>query len=347
MAREWATSRTPPSTIAPISPWRLPVWAEMPPILETLATPWITRTSPCCARLCASNSAMRLTCARAPSIGLMRWRILRTVSAGPTMVRPGMVGLSTDAPMTPHGMPSSSMVSEMIPVASPSATRRSTAPCGGRGTAISLMFSAAMRPVSRLVSATFRSTPGAAASAAAHSTSISVGEKGAALDRSLDACPGVRCSVPLPFLRTIKGQSHDRSLCTHQPERAENLHHARRMRAALQRALRRRLERRAAQTGIRQDQSQQQDSRDRRQRGTGRQALYRHRVRCDPDVPRREDREVSAQGYGQEVRSPAVADDPAHRGGADVRAVDALQAVRADGQRLFHGAIYVGDKAPL
>src|SRR6516225_8333018 len=274
MAREWATSRTPPSTIAPISPWRLPVWAEMPPILETLATPWITRTSPCCARLCASNSAMRLTCARAPSIGLMRWRILRTVSAGPT----------------------------------------------------------AMRPVSRLVSATFRSTPGAAAFAAAHSTSISIGEKGAALDRALGACPGVRCSVPLPSLRTIKGQSHDRSLCTHQPERAENLHHARRMRAALQRALRRRLERRAVQTGIRQDQSQQQDSGDRRQRRTGRQALYRHRVRRDPHVPRREDWKVFAQGYGQEVRRPAVAADPAHRRGADVWAVDALQAVRAQRQ---------------
>src|SRR5262249_23571907 len=45
--------------------------AEMPPMFETSATPWITSTSPCCARLCASNSAMRLTCWRAPSIGLM------------------------------------------------------------------------------------------------------------------------------------------------------------------------------------------------------------------------------------------------------------------------------------
>src|SRR5215471_7840166 len=346
MAREWATSRTPPSTIAPISPWRLPVCAEMPPMLETLATPWITRTSPCCARLCASNSAMRLTCARAPSIGLMRWRILRTVSAGPTMVRPGMVGLSTDAPMTPHGMPSSSMVSEMIPVASPSATRRSTAPCGGRGTAISLMFSAAMRPVSRLVSATFRSAPGAAAFAALY---IHLSRRKRSGPRSVlgrlprSAVLGTVAVSP----HTIKGPSHDRSLCAHQPKRAENLHHARRMRATLQRALRRRLERRAVQTGIRQDQSQQQDSRDRRQRGTGRQALCRHRVRRDPHVPRRADRKVSAQGYGQEVRSPAVADDPGHRGGADVRAVDALQAVRAEGQRLFHGAIYVGDKAPL
>jgi hypothetical protein len=131
----------------------------MPPIFDTSATPWITSTSPLCARLCASNSAIRLTCWRAPSIGLMRWRMLRTVSAGPAMVRPEMVGLSTDAPMTPHGIPSSSIVSEMIPVASPSAIRRSIAPCGGRGTAINLMFSAAMRPVNRLFSATYTSAP--------------------------------------------------------------------------------------------------------------------------------------------------------------------------------------------
>ena len=29
-----AMSRTPPCTIAPTSPWRLPVWAEMPPMLQ-------------------------------------------------------------------------------------------------------------------------------------------------------------------------------------------------------------------------------------------------------------------------------------------------------------------------
>ena len=32
----------------------------------------------------------------------MRWRMLRTVSAGPAMVLPGIVGRSTDAPMTPR-----------------------------------------------------------------------------------------------------------------------------------------------------------------------------------------------------------------------------------------------------
>src|SRR5262245_17242526 len=142
-------SRTPPSTIAPTSPWRLPVCAEMPPMLEMLATPWITNTSPGCARLCASNSAILLTWSRAPCSGSMRCTMLRKVRAGPTMVLPGMVGRSTEAPITPHGMPSSSIVSEMMPVGSPSAIRRSTAPCGGRGTAIIRMCSAAIRPVSR------------------------------------------------------------------------------------------------------------------------------------------------------------------------------------------------------
>ena len=89
----------------------------------------------------------------------MRCRMLRTVSAGPTMVLPAIVGRSTDAPITPDGMPSSSMVSEMIPVGSPSAMKRSTTPCGARGTAISLIFSAAMRPVNRFVSATTGALP--------------------------------------------------------------------------------------------------------------------------------------------------------------------------------------------
>ena len=40
------------------------------------------------------------------------------------------------------------MVSEMTPVQSPSALKRSTTPAGGRGTSISLIFSRAMRPVS-------------------------------------------------------------------------------------------------------------------------------------------------------------------------------------------------------
>src|SRR6516164_3535491 len=123
-----------------------------------------------------------------------------------------------------------------------------------------------------------------------------------------------------------KANPHDRSLRAHQPQRAENLHHARGMRAALQGTFRRRLEGRAVQAGIWQDQPQQQDPRDRRSRWAGRQALYRDRVRRDPDLPRREDRKVSAQGRGQEIRRAAVADDSAHRGWADVRPMDPFQA---------------------
>ncbi len=79
----------------------------------------------------------------------MRCSTLRTVSAGPTMRVPGIVGRRMCAPTTPHGMPSSSITSDTMPVASPSARKPSITPCGGRGTCISLMFSRAMRPVRR------------------------------------------------------------------------------------------------------------------------------------------------------------------------------------------------------
>jgi DNA-3-methyladenine glycosylase II len=52
---------------ATASPCRLPVWAEMPPMFETPATPSITSTSPGSARLCASNSAILFTWSRAVS----------------------------------------------------------------------------------------------------------------------------------------------------------------------------------------------------------------------------------------------------------------------------------------
>ena len=113
------------------------------------ATPAITSTSPSSARLCASNSAMRLTWVLAAS-GSERWRILRTVSAGPTISLPGNVGLSTVAPITPSGTPSSSITSEIRLVHSPSARNRSTAPAGGFGVDCIRMRSAAIRPVSFL-----------------------------------------------------------------------------------------------------------------------------------------------------------------------------------------------------
>ena len=76
--------------------------------------------------------------------------MLRTVSAGPTIVLPGSVGLRTEAPITPAGMPSSSITSDTMPLGSPSAMKRSTMPAGGRGTDIMRICSAAMRPVSCL-----------------------------------------------------------------------------------------------------------------------------------------------------------------------------------------------------
>ena len=110
-------------------------------------TPEITSTSPSSARLCASNSAMRLTCVFAAS-GSERCLILRTVSAGPAISMPGSVGLSTVAPIVPSGTPSSSITSEIRLVHSPSARNRATAPAGGFGVDCIRMRSAAMRPVS-------------------------------------------------------------------------------------------------------------------------------------------------------------------------------------------------------
>jgi hypothetical protein len=91
-----------------------------------------------------------VTAATAAANGSTRWAMLRTVSAGPQMTWPGMVGLSVEAPTMPAGMPSSSITSEMMPEQSPSARKRSTAPDGGFGVDCIRMRSAAMRPVSFL-----------------------------------------------------------------------------------------------------------------------------------------------------------------------------------------------------
>ena len=97
-----------------------------------------------------------------------------------------------------------------------------------------------------------------------------------------------------------------------------------------------------------QGQSQQQDPGDRRSRRARRQAVQGDRIRRHPALPRREDRQIPAQGHGQEIRGDPVADDPAHRRRADVRAMDPFQAVRAqDRQRLFDGALYLGIEAAL
>ena len=290
--------------------------------------------------------------------------------------------------MTPAGMPSSSMVSEMIPVGSPSAMRRSTTPCGGRGTAISLMFSAAMRPVNRFFSATFTGAlPVGRPRRAAHFTSILThkkaqcrgeggqnrlsraachrcqrallptrtervgiapcdlrdersstqcppcnvqqhGPRGSAL--TLGACPEERGSLPLPPPGTARGQAPMIDLYALTSPNVQKIYIM------------------LEECGLpykehfvdvwKGDQykpdfakinPEQQNSRDRRSRRTGRQALRGDRVGRDPALSRREDRKVSAQGRRQEIRGDPVADDPAHRRRTDVRTMDPLQAVRA------------------
>ncbi len=124
-------------------------------------------------------------------------------------------------------------------------------------------------------------------------------------------------SFPVPRQKRRQGgYCHDRPLCVDQPERAENLHHARRNEAALQGALRRRVEGRPVQSRFHQDQSELENSRDRRSRRPGRQALYGGRVRRDPDVPRREIRQIPAQGHGEEIRRAAMVVLPGDRASA-------------------------------
>ncbi len=234
------------------------------------------------------------------------------------------------------------MVSEMIPVGSPSAMKRSTTPCGGRGTAISLMFSAAMRPVSRFFSCDVHcESPDGAASPRSGILHPSVrakkaGQKAWAMNghrRSalrLGACPGGRRSIPLPpFRRTKANPMIDFYTLT-----SPNVQKVYIM---------------LEECGLpykehfvdvwKGEQYSPEFSKinpnnkipvDRRSRRTGRQALHGDRVGRDPALSRREDRQVPAQGHGEEIRRDAVADDPAHRRRADVRAMDALQAVRAE-----------------
>ena len=137
--------------MAPASPWRLPVWAEMPPMLEIADTPWITSTSPGVARLCASNSAMRLT-----EVGGAFERIdpLQHVAHGQGRSDDGGAGngrledrTRRSRPLECRARPSRRRSPRS---GSPIALKRSTAPAGGGGVAIMRMRSGAMRPVRRL-----------------------------------------------------------------------------------------------------------------------------------------------------------------------------------------------------
>src|SRR5215469_87956 len=160
--------------------------------------------------------------------------------------------------------------------------------------------------------------------------------------------PGRVSSRPRqPIQSNFEGNADDRSLCLDQPERTENLHYARRGEVALQGAFRRCLEGRAVQSGFHQDQSELENSRNRRSRWAGWQALYRVRIRRDPDVSRREDRKIHAEGYGQKIRDDAVADVPAHQYRPNVRPIHPFQTVRAEGQCLFDVALSDRSEAPL
>src|SRR3984957_3569531 len=108
--------------MAPISPCRWPMVAEMPPRFDTWSTPCSTMTSPLSARLCASISPRPETPALTFSAAGASAGTLRTVKARPTMRAFGSVGRSTAAGTAPT-MPSSSIASEAIPVRSGSARK--------------------------------------------------------------------------------------------------------------------------------------------------------------------------------------------------------------------------------
>src|SRR5438309_5734371 len=129
MSREWSMSRTAPSTIAPASPWRLPMLAETPPMLEMPATPCTTSTSPSSARLCASMSA------RPETLRVSSALRLSTVIACPTTRAPGSVGFRSDAGTVP-AMPHSSSASDVVPVRSPSLRKPARMLASRRGSSV-------------------------------------------------------------------------------------------------------------------------------------------------------------------------------------------------------------------
>src|SRR5262249_19719219 len=125
-------------------------------------------------------------------------------------------------------------------------------------------------------------------------------DRGSAALRLVGVGPGrVSSRLRQSIQSNFEDNANDRSLCLDQPERTENLHHARRDEAALQGAFRRCMEGRAVQSGFHQGQSELENSRNRESRGAGRQALYRVRTRRDPDVSCREERKIPAEGHGQ------------------------------------------------
>ena len=114
------------------------------------------------------------------------------------------------------------------------------------------------------------------------------GPCGSPLKPAICAPPGDR---PKTVRKAVsKEPSRDRSLHLDHPQRPQGLHRARGVRAALHRASGGHRQGRAVQAGVPQDQPQQPHSGDRRSR----QRHGADGVGRDPDLPRRQDRQVPA-----------------------------------------------------
>src|SRR5687768_14573134 len=105
-------------------------------------------------------------------------------------------------------------------------------------------------------------------------------------------------SFRLPNYKTLASKTSrpPSALFAPDTERRQDLDHARRDRAALRSASRRLWQGRPEDAGIPVAESEWQDTRDPRSRWTRRQAARPVRVRRDPAIPRREDRQAAAGG---------------------------------------------------
>ena len=138
-------------------------------------------------------------------------------------------------------------------------------------------------------------------------------------------------------------QNRDRSLHLDHPQRPQAFHRARGVRAALHRAFGGHRQGRAVQAGVPQDQPQQPDPGDRRSR-------QRHRadgVGRDPDLPRRQDRQVPAARRRGALPRDRVADVADGRPGTDVRPGASLHQVQSRQGALCRGALPQGGAPAL
>ena len=116
-------------------------------------------------------------------------------------------------------------------------------------------------------------------------------------------------------------------------ERRQGLDHAGRDRAALRGASRRLRQGRPEDAGISVAESERQDPGDPRSRWARRQAARPVRVRRDPAIPRREDRQAAAGGCRAPLADHSVGALPDGRHRADVRPGRLLPQIRRQGFR--------------